>query len=217
MNEKRYRAIIFDLDGTLIDNYASFWAAFDNFAAEFPNVFCTEDAVQRATWIDVYYRSNRKSAYQAFCKCYRWQDPPEFEEVWKLWFSHYVQHAQPFPWTIDLLTHLQANQIAIGILTNGSSVYQRDKLRSSGLDQYFEHILVSEEIGVAKPSPEPYHMISKLLHAPIAECLFVGDTPHTDILGAKNAGMDSLLVSGKSDPIGAIYHADNIMFVTELI
>ena len=62
MKEKQYRAIIFDLDGTLIDNYASFWAAFDEFAAEFPTIFRSEDEIQRATWIDVYYRSNRRAA-----------------------------------------------------------------------------------------------------------------------------------------------------------
>ena len=217
MEKKRYQAILFDLDGTLIDNYASFWQAFDGFAAEFPNVFRTEDEVQRATWIDVYYRSNRKSAYQAFCKRYGWQDAPEFDEVWKLWFSHYVRHAKPFPWTVDLLTHLQEKQIAIGILTNGSSEYQWEKLRSSSLNRYFEHVLVSEEIGIAKPSPEPYRLIAELLDVSVGDCLFVGDTPHTDILGAKNAGMDSLLVSGKSDPIGATYHANDITFVMELI
>lgn len=179
--------------------------------------FRTDDEVQRATWIDVYYRSNRKTAYQAFCKSYDWKDAPAFDEVWKIWFSHYVQHAQPFPWTIDLLTHLQEKQIAIGILTNGNPTYQREKLRSSGLDRYFEYVLISEELGIAKPSPEPYRIMAERLQTPILECLFVGDTPHTDILGAKNVGMDSLLVSGKSDPVGATYRANDITFIKELI
>ncbi len=217
MTAKRYRAIIFDLDGTLIDNYASFWCAFDTFAAEFPKIFCTEDPIQRAAWIDVYYRSNRAEAYQAFCKNYNWTNAPSFDDIWKLWFSHYVDHTQPFPWTIDLIAYLLEKNIAIGILTNGSTIYQSKKIEVAGLCRYFNHVLISEQLGIAKPSPEPYRFMAEQLQVPIANCLFVGDTPHTDILGAKNAGMDSLLVSGKSDPIGATYCANDITFIKELI
>lgn len=104
--------------------------------------------------------------------------------------------------TFEVLNLLHS-RIPMLLLTNGDSQLQREKIDSiSGLADYFDHIIVSGEFGVGKPSPLIFEHAVNLLGISSGQCMMVGDTLGTDILGANRAGISNIWInhSGKSAP-----------------
>lgn len=71
----------------------------------------------------------------------------------------------------------------------------RQILSTSGIKEYFDHIMVSEEHGWRKPHTTIFTDVLAVLGVTPAEALFVGDTLAEDILGAKRVGMDVVWVN----------------------
>lgn len=91
----------------------------------------------------------------------------------------------------------------IGILTNGPSDVQREKIRHSELVRFFkeEDILVSGEIGFDKPDPRVFEHLIKCSGVKAHEILYVGDDARNDVYGAALVNMPSCWVShGRTFP-----------------
>lgn len=211
----RYWAVIFDLDGTLIDNAGSFRLAYGRYCERYPEYLCRDNPRQRTELIEIYHAPDRAAAFEGFCRHWGWRNPPAFPEFWQEWFMLYVHSAVCFPWTVRTLETLCGSGLLLGLITNGAGIYQNAKIQSAGLRRYFEAILISEEAGIAKPNPSVYRICAEQLGIPPEECLFVGDTPESDIAGAKAAGMHSLLLTGKPDTVGATYTSKTIACLLE--
>ncbi|MDF2587475.1 MAG: family hydrolase [Anaerocolumna sp.] len=84
-----------------------------------------------------------------------------------------------------------------------------DYLNSIGLSQYFESIIISENVGVAKPSIKIMQIALKELSIDAKKCLYVGDQPF-DVLCSKRAGMDCAWIAPDniSLPSSIIYKED---------
>jgi len=85
------------------------------------------------------------------------------------------------------------HRFKLHIITNGFMEIQEQKLQSSGITDYFDLVLCSEEVGFNKPHPEIFRRALKLVAGTPAESLMVGDTFEADITGAKGVGMKAIL------------------------
>ena len=88
-----------------------------------------------------------------------------------------------------------AGRAALGLATNGIPEVQRGRLERSGLASCFRTVLISGEIGIAKPDPRFFLLGAERLGLSPSEVLCVGDVPATDIRGARAAGMASCWVA----------------------
>lgn len=80
----------------------------------------------------------------------------------------------------------------LAILTNGFHLVQRKRLACSGIGHLIEEMIVSEEIGVAKPANGFFEIaFAKLGNPPRESALMIGDSWNSDILGATNFGVDA--------------------------
>lgn len=77
------------------------------------------------------------------------------------------------------------------LISNGMPNIQHPRLISSGLESYFEHIFISEEIGAQKPSKDFFDIVFNTIQAKKEECLVIGDGLTSDILGGYNYGIDT--------------------------
>ena len=93
------------------------------------------------------------------------------------------------PRTRALLVRLRRDGIRTAVVTNGTSASQRSKLRNTGIDDLVDAIVVSGEVGVAKPEPGIFEHALAAIDADPATTLFVGDNPAADIGGAKGLGL----------------------------
>ena len=80
----------------------------------------------------------------------------------------------------------------MGLVTNGLADVQRPRLEGSTLKEFFEVVVISEEIGVAKPDPRFFDVAFERMGQPEKSAvLVIGDSVTSDIQGAFNYGLDA--------------------------
>jgi HAD superfamily hydrolase (TIGR01549 family) len=82
-----------------------------------------------------------------------------------------------------------AKKFQLAVISNGSPDVQYRKLAALGIKHLFDCIILSEEVGIRKPDPGIFRKATALLVREPEECLSVGNSYDTDILGAKRVGM----------------------------
>lgn len=92
---------------------------------------------------------------------------------------------------IKLIKELKSKYI-IGLLSNASSSYIREILQRNDLEQYFDEVIVSSEVGCAKPSRQIYDTALKRLGVDPSEAVFIDDNKFC-INGARSVGMHGIL------------------------
>ncbi len=95
-----------------------------------------------------------------------------------------------------VLSTLKANSAAgsgrersIGLITNGPTEVQRQKVELLGIGDLVDFVIISEEFGVAKPDPAIFAEALRRADATANRSLFVGDSPEFDIAGARASGI----------------------------
>jgi putative hydrolase of the HAD superfamily len=108
--------------------------------------------------------------------------------LWReAWFS-------PFPGAIETLQEFQRRGIRMGLVTNGSGEYQRNKIRRFDLVRYFEIVIIEGEFGVDKPDRSVFVSVLEQLGALPAQAWMVGDDLTRDIQPAQELGLGTVWV-----------------------
>jgi len=97
-----------------------------------------------------------------------------------------------FPHSIETLDYLH-QKYELHIITNGFNESQAMKMSASGLTSYFRMIITSETMGHRKPDKRIFEYAMNKLDSDPKACLMIGDNPDSDIIGARNAGIDQVL------------------------
>ncbi|PEY82642.1 2-haloalkanoic acid dehalogenase [Bacillus cereus] len=90
--------------------------------------------------------------------------------------------------TIHFLNHIKRH-FKIGIITNGSTHRQKAKIINTYLNNYFDTIIISEEVGLSKPDKRIFELALNKLNVQPENTLFVGDDLEKDIAGCQNANI----------------------------
>ncbi|QHS61598.1 YjjG family noncanonical pyrimidine nucleotidase [Chitinophaga agri] len=97
-----------------------------------------------------------------------------------------------FPHAKEVLEYLAAKNYPIHMITNGFEEVQYLKMKSSGIDHFFTHVITSESAGSLKPYREIFDYAVAKAGATAETSIMIGDTLDVDILGARNAGIDQV-------------------------
>lgn len=215
----RYKAVLFDLDETLISIDAAYRKAYALLAAKDPSHLHLTDAKQfkELVYLGRHYDSDsRPEAWIPFAQT--WGIETSYETFWPEWMHLYTSQATPYPWSEPLLIELRRLGLKLGIVTNGSIATQQAKVQSCGLLPYFDDVIISDEIGIAKPDPKIMLLACEHLNLNVQDCLFVGDNANTDIAGALAAKMDCLwITSKKENKVGATYYSPDTRILLSLL
>jgi putative hydrolase of the HAD superfamily len=101
---------------------------------------------------------------------------------------------------LEVLQYLVDKGYQLHLITNGFEKTQHEKLRSSGLEVFFKHVITSEGSNSLKPEKEIFEYALTKANANARESIMIGDTLDVDILGAINAGMDQVHVNFANKP-----------------
>lgn len=101
---------------------------------------------------------------------------------------------------LDVLDHARNKGYLLHILTNGFEVVQGKKMQSSGIYDYFTHVITNEKAQARKPDRRIFEYALTCAGAPCHECLMIGDNWEADIMGARNFGMDTVYYNPEGTP-----------------
>ncbi|HZJ74351.1 MAG TPA: YjjG family noncanonical pyrimidine nucleotidase [Perlabentimonas sp.] len=103
------------------------------------------------------------------------------------------------PNTLPVLNWLYT-KYKLHIITNGFNEVQFTKLKMCGIEKYFDKVLTSEMSGYHKPRAEAFGYSLSSANAKKAESIMIGDDLETDIIGAKNFGIDQVYFNPSKQP-----------------
>ena len=206
---KKYKSIFFDADDTLFDYPAAervaLLACLDEFGiAPEAEVFV---AAYRRHNHDVWREFERGETDQATLRVERFRrlavelaipDLP-LERVSTFYLETLANQPQLLPGALDLVREL-ANTFPLALITNGIASVQNKRFAASPIMQYFQAVVISEEVGIAKPDPRIFSPALQKLGIEAVDVLFVGDSVSSDMAAARNAGMDFCWVNPNSLP-----------------
>jgi len=185
------KGVVFDLDHTLFDRYATLRRIMGGFCERFD----VADSVTEDAAFDMMSYADRHFVHigwEHILKCLAAQGmfktPPTFDEYAEYMFSRFREVAVPFDFAVPTLQTLRARGYKTGLITNGSSKTQRAKLGMLGIEPYFDSILISGEFGAEKPSPEPFLETARRLGLEPDELIYAGDHPLFDVDASRRAG-----------------------------
>lgn len=102
------------------------------------------------------------------------------------------------PYTIPLLTRLrQVDQVRLGVVSNTEGLFTNYDIDRLGIRKFFDVIVLSSEVGVAKPDPEILNKSLRWLSTSPDLAVFVGDTLETDLMAARALGIPCIIITGE--------------------
>ena len=111
------------------------------------------------------------------------------------------QQTQLLPGAGDVVSDL-ASRFRLLLATNGIAVVQRSRFSRSSIREFFEDVVISDEIGVAKPQTAYMDVaFSKMGEPPKSEVLMIGDSLSSDIAGGANYGIDTCWYNPRGLPL----------------
>jgi putative hydrolase of the HAD superfamily len=199
------RAVVFDIDDTLIDTRYAFRRAVEFVTSRWlpdPDPGTIRAAVEhwiadprgyfrRHTAGDMSYHDQRRLRAQHLHATF---GGPELDgAAWERWQAEYdgVLHAswRLNPGVVRTLDRVRRAGLETGIVTNGGTTLQRSKLDAVGLSGRFGVLVGVDTLGFGKPAPEVFHLACRRLGVAPAEAAYVGDELDVDARGARDAGL----------------------------
>lgn len=105
------------------------------------------------------------------------------------------------PQARELLDYLKSRSYRLHIISNGFKEVQFKKMKSAGIENYFEKIILSDEVGVNKPHPDIFRYALNKTGSSGETSLMIGDNYDADILGAMQSGLDQVYFNPFQKPI----------------
>lgn len=180
---KDKKAVIFDLDGTLVDSMWM-WKAID---VEYLGRFGIP--VPETLQKDISGMSFSETA-EYFKETFHIPDSlEEIKAAWNEMAMYKYTHEVPMkPGAREFLSRLKERGIRTGIATSNSKELARAVVEAQGIAELLDEIHTSCEVAKGKPAPDIYLLVAECLHVEPKDCLVFEDIPE-GILAGKNAGM----------------------------
>jgi HAD superfamily hydrolase (TIGR01509 family) len=187
----RIKAVIFDLDGTLLDTKEIFFIILEEVFQEFHFPMVSRELLVEAAadgefnWDRVLPEEIRTHKEEIL--------PKVWDVIHKISRPLFIERAELIAGADELLRVLSGAGVKIGLVTSTNSRQLDMKLyplRKSGMDRLLGAVVTADDMEKRKPAPEPLLECAARLGVPPGECLYVGDR-HVDMRAGKAAGTGS--------------------------
>lgn len=176
---KKYKCIIFDLDGTMLDT-------------EKMNMIPLQRLIKEELSLDVKYEDLLK--YRAYAgkttlKMLGFKDIETSYSKWVKYVNEYEDGAKLYEGFDEVIKALDENGILCGIASSKMKAQYEIDFLKTGLQSYMKSVILAEDTENHKPHPEPLLKAIEILNIEPKDAMYVGDTI-ADYKSTKAAGMD---------------------------
>jgi putative hydrolase of the HAD superfamily len=218
--------IFFDIDGTLVDHKGAERAAAFSFQRDFAKIFpgppdefasrwqtLAEKHVRRYLAGELSFQDQRRARIRELFALEGSVADNEADSIFSVYLKRYEQNWRLFADVESCLTDIAGH--GLGIISNGDSKQQRAKLQVLGIAERFSTVLISGDIGKAKPETGIFVLACQNAGKRPDECLYVGDDFEVDAMASRRAGMRGIWLNrtGMDRPS----RNDMIRSLTELV
>ena len=179
------KALLFDMDGVLIDSLDTWWQAVNS---AFKITYNRE--ITRQEFIEKYWGHDLRDILE------KEKLNPEVAEVCNFYYPKFIDLTLIYPDTISTLKKL--NKFKKALITNTPRICTKQVLKKYDLEEYFDTILTCNDVPRAKPHPEIVFKACKNLNINPKEAILIGDTK-SDIIAGKAAGCTIIGFNIKAD------------------
>jgi putative hydrolase of the HAD superfamily len=226
----KYEIILFDADETLFDFRKSEREALKETMLEF-NIKYDEEyhlkiykEINNAIWkeFDEGAITQQKLKFERFKRLSnRLEDKFNEIEFSKSFVKNLAEASFLFEDSVTLIKTLQES-CRLAIITNGFKDVQNYRIKKSVIGKYFEDIVISEEVKVAKPDSKIFEQaLNNLNHTDKSKVLMVGDSLTSDIQGGINFGIDTCWFNPRktvnTTKIKPTFEISNLMEVKDIV
>ena len=174
------KAVLFDLDGTLLDTNELIYNSFNNMFKEILNLDLPKLEITRLYGVPlekslVKYTKDKEELDKMICEYRRYNA------------EHHDNMCAPFDGVVELLKSLKDKGIKLGIVTSKRKVVAERGMKLAGIYEYMDVIISPESTEKHKPEGEPAMKDCEILGVNTNEAIMVGDSSY-DLLCGKNAG-----------------------------
>jgi len=212
------KAILFDLDDTILDTTDSATRVWQMTAREFaPRLGLTPEAIETvmSRIRDWYWSDPQRNAIGRLdldkaradvadlsLKELGIDDAKLAQQYADFYTLHRIDAMRPFPGAIQTLQHFRGHGIAMALLTNGKAQTQRRKVELFELEPYFNAVLIEGEFGCGKPDERIFREALAACRAEPHEAWCVGDNLQWEVAAPQAMGMQGIWVDwqGKGLP-----------------
>ena len=190
----RIKAVIFDLDGTLLNRDESVQKFIKG---QYNRIISSVESVNQVDYVARFIELDRHG-YVSKEKVYA-QLTYDFafhtvssDRLLKDYTEQFNYSCVPYPNLSVMLNELKRRKYKLGMITNGYGRFQMDNIERLGIDHLFDTVLISEWEGVKKPNPEIFILALERLGVSSSEAIYMGDHPINDIQASNHVGMTSV-------------------------
>jgi len=213
------KAVFFDLGGTLLVMRRDriFRKVMEEEGRDVPVERIHSAYLEEEQWWLTHYGTHTMSPEQT-TEAYRHLDQrvfsvlfPEEPETESFRISRLVRKRWPelekdiplalYPDAEPTLSRLRGEGFSMGLISNAPADTLR-AVEALGLKAYLDHIVISGSVGYTKPHPEIFRIALKLAGVESKEAVHVGDLYEADVVGARNAGIEGILLDREGSHIG---------------
>lgn len=170
------KAVLFDLDGTLLDSFALHYSAYETMFGHFGIEMSREIFLR--TYSPNWYRT-----YEAFGL-----DEQHWERANSLWLKAAAEHSPPLFPDVESVLHSLSIEYTLGIVTSGSKTRVVNDLDRLAIAERFSIVITGDDISEPKPSPQSLLLALDELSLAPDEAVYVGDA-HADFEMSRAAGV----------------------------
>lgn len=194
----RPQAVLFDLDGTLLNRRETFRRHIEQQVARRAELFASRRTVDidRMIAIDDNGCCPRADFYRKI-EVEFGLAPGTSSQLLADFEARFPETCVPATSLYSTLEGLRSSQLRLGLITNGRCSVQGRKVDGLGIRHFLDVVVISESIGVRKPDPRIFADALTQMGVSPASAVYVGDNPEVDIVGARRSG---LFAVWKRDP-----------------
>lgn len=191
------KAVVFDLDHTLFDRYATIKKLVPQLRKHFDlgDGITDEYFIQELSYADKHFvHKGWEGIYNHLVSKGIFKTLPGFAEYTEIVLRHFRHIAEKYDFAEPVLKKIKSKGYKIGLITNGSHELQYKKLGMLELTDLFDEIIVSGDTPYQKPDERIFLMMAEKMGVEPSEMMYVGDHPLNDVEGSRKAGCVSVWV-----------------------